>query len=128
MYETEVTYINLLQELFFVFANPLKRLVDDGKPLISLKDIDFIFSQFQTILLFNSTFKVDLKRKRESWRIGSTIADVFLKIDFAEMFKIYSKYTVSYSDIMARVLTLSKENPNFEAFIAVNRDEKILNV
>ena len=121
LYETETTYINLLQELFTLYANPLKKFIDDGKPLISIKDVEFIFSQFQEILLFNSTFNVDLKIKKESWNIDSTIADTFLKLDFDRMYKIYSNYTLSYTDILARVLKLSKENPNFEAFIAVNK-------
>mmetsp|Transcript_13998 Transcript_13998/g.19427 ORF Transcript_13998/g.19427 Transcript_13998/m.19427 type:complete len:741 (+) Transcript_13998:1100-3322(+) len=115
---SEKTYIKALDTVCENFLNPLKKAVQDGKPVISLNDIQMVFSVISVIRDLNKKFLADLEPLIQDYTLETRIGKVIL--DFAPYFKMYTQYVNAHENDKAqaymRRLDTKAPNSSFKSF------------
>ncbi|EGC30399.1 hypothetical protein DICPUDRAFT_99548 [Dictyostelium purpureum] len=112
--KTEVEYINRLAYLNDVILKDLREAIDKGSPIITIEEIQSIFSEVQIILSYNKRLLSDIEGRTKEWKQDTMIGDIFIK--FSNFLKIYSQYSRSYSEAMG-VLNECKKQSKFKSYL-----------
>jgi len=118
---TEHTYVESIDKALHTFAVPLRQLVDTGKPLCSMEDINVMFAKMEDILVVNRALMENFEKRVAKWSVDHIIGDVFVEalstpckgLDFR---KVYNDYTLSYSAMLDTLERCCKDKA-FKLFI-----------
>ena len=75
LFETEKTYVKILDAMVNIFLRPLTTA-----GIIDTLQIRAIFSNVETIWLLNSTLLDDITERLNNWHMDQKIGDIFLQI------------------------------------------------
>ena len=75
LFETEKTYVKILDAMVNIFLRPLTTA-----GIIDTLQIRAIFSNVETIWLLNSTLLDDITERFNNWHMDQKIGDIFLQI------------------------------------------------
>eukprot|EP01105_Mastigella_eilhardi_P001743 TRINITY_DN1210_c0_g1_i2.p1 TRINITY_DN1210_c0_g1~~TRINITY_DN1210_c0_g1_i2.p1 ORF type:complete len:624 (-),score=139.04 TRINITY_DN1210_c0_g1_i2:69-1940(-) len=114
---TEDSYCNSLCLLINNFVAPIREAQAQGRPVISVEDAQYIFSQVEAVLAFNMRTLALLRERITTWNIDSSIGDVLATLASTEMLQLYSQYTTTYNAVSQRFATLLEENSHFRKFV-----------
>ena len=117
--DTEVTYVNALDDLMHIFVAPLQEALKRGQPILDAPDVAMFANQFAPIIGFNTRFLAALKKRVKAWRLGACIADLFAALDNKKMIETYAQYTVLCSTVLDRYTQLRQSNARFDKFVTV---------
>ena len=76
---TEFVYVQVLEVLASVFVRPLYQALSDKAPIISLYEMQAIFSTLVDAPKQHLHFLLQLQQRLETWTDMSTIGDVFVE-------------------------------------------------
>lgn len=123
--KTEENYVEGLNHLERFYIKPLRALGSDTqhiKPVITQKDLSYIFDKMTVIKSVNEGFLKQLKMLDLSFETQddpTKSIGLFFKRTLP-MFKVYTDYVNNYNSIAARVKDMMKENPSFDSYMNVS--------
>ena len=119
---TEKYYVESLNILQEVYLKPLKAMAAKDKPIITLQEVQAIFSDMDVIMNVNSTFYKDLEERLQHYEHEIGISDIFLTM--APFFKTYSRYCNNF-DKANEVLRECKKREDFkEVVVKMDKDSR----
>eukprot|EP01138_Halocafeteria_seosinensis_P006575 gb/GECG01006722.1/.p1 GENE.gb/GECG01006722.1/~~gb/GECG01006722.1/.p1 ORF type:complete len:831 (+),score=111.62 gb/GECG01006722.1/:1-2493(+) len=115
--DTEKQYVRDLQTLIQQFKYPLKRTVDQGRPVLKNEDIEGIFSNAETLLEINGELLQTLCKgiSDPETRLSDSIAHAFTSL--MPFFRMYTEYCQNYWNAMDIVRRESESNQAFSGFL-----------
>eukprot|EP01132_Coremiostelium_polycephalum_P002890 gene2890-3592_t len=113
---TEKKYINNLNRIITIFILPLRDKANGKDKILSLDEINTIFSNIEIIFGVHKTFLSDFESRIEKWTDTQKIGDIFLKM--APYLRSYTQYSNSYNNSMLTIRSLQKSNPAFDSFLS----------
>ncbi|GAB5358115.1 hypothetical protein AAMO2058_000431000 [Amorphochlora amoebiformis] len=115
---TEKSYIKSLNLVCDKFLGPLRKAEEEGRPIISVNDIQMVFSVIGIIRDLNKKFLTDLEPLITGYTQNTCLGKVIL--DFAPYFKMYTQYVNAHEADAAQqyLKKLDQKAPNspFKAF------------
>ncbi|KAG2379024.1 hypothetical protein C9374_007662 [Naegleria lovaniensis] len=120
--KTEENYVEGLNHLERFYIKPLRALgsaTQHVKPVITQKDLSYIFDKMTVIKSVNEGFLKQLKMLDLSFETQDEPAKsigLFFKRTLP-MFKVYTDYVNNYNSIATRVKDMMKENPSFDSYM-----------
>jgi len=112
--ETEEQYLDRMNYLKTVVLKDLRDAVNKGSPIISIEEIQTIFSEVEIIEAYNQKFLQDFKQRTANFKKDTMIGDIFIK--FSQFLKIYSQYSRNYSEAM-NALNECKKQSKFKSYL-----------
>ncbi|KAF2072068.1 hypothetical protein CYY_006610 [Polysphondylium violaceum] len=112
--ETEEQYLDRMNYLKTVVLKDLRDAVNKGSPIISIEEIQTIFSEVEIIEAYNQKFLHDFKTRTANFKKDTMIGDIFIK--FSQFLKIYSQYSRNYSEAM-NALNECKKQSKFKSYL-----------
>jgi len=114
LYETEKSYVQLLNVLIKVFLQPILDSVvkSDKNQILTADETKALFSIIEIIAKINAEFLSNLETRVNSWNPYKTkIGD--LLSNFTENQKVYQRYVNNYDNTMTVYLQCLKNRPKF---------------
>eukprot|EP01102_Stenamoeba_stenopodia_P006184 TRINITY_DN16_c0_g2_i3.p1 TRINITY_DN16_c0_g2~~TRINITY_DN16_c0_g2_i3.p1 ORF type:complete len:1198 (-),score=204.75 TRINITY_DN16_c0_g2_i3:685-4278(-) len=111
---TEEIYVKNLETVVRVFITPLRSRIVDQKPIITAKELRYIFSDLEVILNVNSRLLSALTPRVHKWSEKQTIGDIFLKM--TGFLKVYTQFVKDYNSALATIRSCSAR-PEFKSFL-----------
>ena len=121
--KTEENYVEGLNHLNRFYITPLRALgnaTQNPKPIITQKDLSFIFDKMVVIKSVNEGFLKQLKalditmETQDEKPLGQTFKKTL------PMFKVYTDYVNNYNNIASKVKDMMKDNPDFDSYMNVS--------
>jgi len=110
---TERSYVKALNELNEVWHLPLIGACKAGKPIISEKEINNIFTISEGILCLHQNLLKSLEIALNDWDENQTIGDIFIRN--ANALKLYTEYINRYG-VSVETLNNAISQPSFKEF------------
>ena len=92
--DTEVKYVHCLQSLMEEYERPLRKLCDEGEPLLLASELDTIFGQLPVLIKLNVMMLKDLRAEGTRGDIGKVFSS------FGPCLKMYTSYLNQVDDAM----------------------------
>lgn len=116
--QTEMNYVKTLKTIIEIFYIPLEKLIkSSNKPIISLKDVKFIFAAFPQILSIHSCFLNELIFTKKSTTFKHICVGTLLLCHIEKYPKAYSPLVNYYDLIYTTIRQWDESNPRFHAFL-----------
>jgi hypothetical protein len=111
---TEHSYVQSLYQCIKFFLFPLREKAKDNRWIMTLEDVNRLFSTVEVIHQFNAEFCQQLDRRMAEWPNVNTFGDIFLQM--VPMMKMYTTYINEYDGATA-VWTKFSVKPEFADYI-----------
>ena len=99
VFETEEKYVSNLKVLLDVFVNPLNQAIIDHKPILSVDEMNTVFSVVQLIYNLHVSFLNKLRPIFAKWTWSSCIGSHFETL--ADRLKVYETFVNNYDRALA---------------------------
>ncbi|GAM24147.1 hypothetical protein SAMD00019534_073220 [Acytostelium subglobosum LB1] len=114
---SEKKYINNLNRIMTIYLLPLRDKATTKDKIISIDEINQIFSNIDFIFNLHKTFLVDFQsRIADNWSDTQRIGDIFRGI--APCLNAYTIYANSFNQSIVLLNSLQKSNSVFKSFLA----------
>ncbi|KAM8945550.1 epithelial cell-transforming sequence 2 oncogene-like [Pelodytes ibericus] len=112
---SEREYVQIIECIRDVYVIPLKAAVSSNRAILSISNIQIIFSDILEILHINKHLLDELMERFQEWGPGQCLGDVFMK--FGSQLKSYTNFFNNYSVILKTIDKCREANPTFRAFL-----------
>lgn len=116
VFETEEKYVSNLKVLLDVFVNPLNQAIIDHKPILSVDEMNTVFSVVQLIYNLHVSFLNKLRPIFAKWTWSSCIGSHFETL--ADRLKVYETFVNNYDRALALLDSVAlQKRKSFQAFM-----------
>ncbi|XP_053317007.1 epithelial cell-transforming sequence 2 oncogene-like [Spea bombifrons] len=112
---SEREYVQILEVIRDVYVVPLKAALSSNRAILSISNVQIIFSDVLNILKINKHFLHELNERFNEWGPAQCLGDVFMK--FGSQLKSYTNFFNNYSVILKTIDKSREANPTFRAFL-----------
>ncbi|KAM9316688.1 epithelial cell-transforming sequence 2 oncogene-like [Gastrophryne carolinensis] len=112
---SERHYVQVLEIIRDVYAAPLKSALASNRAILSISNVQIIFSDILSILQLNKQLFTNLMERLQEWGPAQCLGDVFLK--FGGQLKIYTNFFNNYTVILKTIDKCREAMPTFRAFL-----------
>ncbi|XP_075056767.1 epithelial cell-transforming sequence 2 oncogene-like [Mixophyes fleayi] len=120
---SERQYVQVLEIVRDVYAAPLKSALSSNRAILSIANVQIIFSDILSILQVNKQLLTELSERLQEWGPAQCLGDVFMK--FASQLKTYNNFFNNYTVILKTIDKCREAMPIFRAFLK-RHDETVL--
>ncbi|XP_069464205.1 epithelial cell-transforming sequence 2 oncogene-like [Ambystoma mexicanum] len=118
--KSERIYVQMLTIVRDVYVVPLKAALASNRAILSIANVQIIFSDVLEILQLNRLFLDELMVRLQEWGPAQCLGDVFTK--FGSRLKTYTNFFNNYTVILKTIDKCRETVPSFRAFL--KRHEK----
>lgn len=119
IYETEKSYVETLDLIYYYYYLPLKEMIKINEPILTHEEIDHIFCGIEKIREKNREILKLLEERISNWHIDQAIGDIFVHIMEKSMLYPHIKYIQNYNQNREFRLNLMNTNKAFNRFIKI---------
>ncbi|XP_068135599.1 epithelial cell-transforming sequence 2 oncogene-like [Hyperolius riggenbachi] len=112
---SERQYVQVLEIIRDVYAAPLKSALSSNRAILSISNMQIIFSDILNILQLNKQLLTDLAERLQEWGPAQCLGDIFLK--FGSKLKTYTNFFNNYTVILKTIDKCREDTPTFRAFL-----------
>ncbi|XP_063773510.1 epithelial cell-transforming sequence 2 oncogene-like isoform X2 [Pseudophryne corroboree] len=120
---SERQYVQALEIVRDVYAAPLKSALSSNRAILSIANMQIIFSDILSILQVNNQLLTELTERLQEWGLLQCLGDVFLK--FGSQLKTYNNFFNNYTVILKTIDKCREAMPIFRAFLK-RHDQTVL--
>ncbi|XP_018422832.1 PREDICTED: epithelial cell-transforming sequence 2 oncogene-like [Nanorana parkeri] len=113
--ESERQYVQVLEIIRDIYAAPLKSALSSNRAILSISNMQIIFSDIVNILQINKQLLNELIDRLQEWGPAQCLGDVFMK--FGSKLKIYTNFFNNYTVILKTIDKCREATPTFRAFL-----------
>lgn len=113
--KSERQYVQVLEIIRDVYAVPLKSALASNRAILSISNVQIIFSDILNILQIHKQLSTELMERLEEWGPAQCLGDVFKK--FGSKLKIYTNFFNNYTVILKTIDKCREAMPTFRAFL-----------
>ncbi|XP_066461595.1 epithelial cell-transforming sequence 2 oncogene-like isoform X2 [Eleutherodactylus coqui] len=120
---SERQYVQILEIVRDVYAAPLKAALSSNRAILSIANVQIIFSDILDILQVNKQLLDELTERLQEWGPAQCLGDVLVK--FASRLKTYTNFFNNYTVILKTIDKCREAMPTFRAFLR-RHDQTVL--
>ncbi|XP_044147657.1 epithelial cell-transforming sequence 2 oncogene-like [Bufo gargarizans] len=113
--KSERQYVQILAIVRDVYAAPLQAALSSNRAILSIANVQIIFSDILDILQVNKQLLCELTERLQEWGPAQCLGDVFIK--FASRLKTYTNFFNNYTVILKTIDKCREAMPTFRAFL-----------
>nr|DBA26708.1 TPA: hypothetical protein GDO54_010933 [Pyxicephalus adspersus] len=113
--KSERQYVQVLEIIRDIYAVPLKSALSSNRAILSISNVQIIFSDVLNILQINKQLLTELMERLQEWGPAQCLGDVFMK--FVSKLKIYTNFFNNYTVILKTIDKCREAMPTFRAFL-----------
>ncbi|XP_077145360.1 epithelial cell-transforming sequence 2 oncogene-like isoform X3 [Ranitomeya variabilis] len=121
--QSERQYVQMLEIVKDVYAAPLKAALSSNRAILSIANVQIIFSDILDILQVNKQLLRELTERLQEWGPAQCLGDVFIK--FSSRLKTYTNFFNNYTVILKTIDKCREAMPTFRAFLK-RHDQTVL--
>ncbi|CAJ0937007.1 unnamed protein product [Ranitomeya imitator] len=99
--QSERQYVQMLEIVKDVYAAPLKAALSSNRAILSIANVQIIFSDILNVLQVNKQLLRELTERLQEWGPAQCLGDVFVK--FSSHLKIYTNFFNNYTVILKTI-------------------------
>ncbi|XP_075453909.1 epithelial cell-transforming sequence 2 oncogene-like isoform X1 [Ascaphus truei] len=108
-------YVQILEALREVYVIPLKAALSSNRAILSIANVQIIFSDILDILQINKQLLGELTERLQEWEPAQCLGDIFVK--FGSRLKTYTNFFNNYTMILKTIDKCRETMPTFRAFL-----------
>ncbi|KAG8582929.1 hypothetical protein GDO81_008223, partial [Engystomops pustulosus] len=113
--KSERQYVQILEIVRDVYVVPLKAALSSNRAILSIANVQIIFSDILDILHVNKQLLHELTERLQEWGPAQCLGDVF--VHFASRLKTYTNFFNNYTVILKTIDKCREAMPTFRAFL-----------
>ncbi|XP_075194359.1 epithelial cell-transforming sequence 2 oncogene-like [Anomaloglossus baeobatrachus] len=113
--KSERQYVQILEIVKNVYAAPLKAALSSNRAILSITNVQIIFSDILNILQVNKQLLSEMTERLQEWGPAQCLGDVFSK--FSSRLKTYTNFFNNYTVILKTIDKCREAIPTFRAFL-----------
>ncbi|XP_075720402.1 epithelial cell-transforming sequence 2 oncogene-like isoform X2 [Rhinoderma darwinii] len=121
--KSERQYVQILKIVRDVYAAPLKAALSSNRAILSIANVQIIFSDILDILQVNKQLLCELTERLQEWGPAQCLGDVFIK--FGSRLKTYTNFFNNYTVVLKTIDKCREAMPSFRAFLK-RHDQMVL--
>ncbi|XP_073527437.1 epithelial cell-transforming sequence 2 oncogene-like [Phyllobates terribilis] len=121
--KSEREYVQILEIVKDVYAAPLKAALSSNRAILSIANVQIIFSDILDILQVNKQLLWEMIERLQEWGPAQCLGDVFIK--FSSRLKTYTNFFNNYTVILKTIDKCRETMPTFRAFLK-RHDQTVL--
>jgi len=115
IYETEIRYVEQLENVIRLFLDPLELDAQKTQRLMLENEVRTIFSSIKIIYNCNMLLKGDIKDRIDNWAPNIKVGDIFMNM--SDHLKIYTQYITNYDLAIQTLMACRKKNKRLGQWI-----------
>ncbi|KAI1895672.1 hypothetical protein AGOR_G00108630 [Albula goreensis] len=112
---SEEVYVQFLQAVVRVYADPLKAALNSNRAILSSANFLMVFSPVLDILEVNSLFLEGVAERLKEWGPSQCLGDVFLRL--CSKLRTYTNFFNNYPTVLRTIDKCREMTPAFRAFL-----------
>ncbi|KAM4770990.1 epithelial cell-transforming sequence 2 oncogene-like [Rhinophrynus dorsalis] len=120
---SERQYVQILEAVRDVYVVPLKSALSSNRCILSMANVQIIFSDILDILQINEQLLRELTERLQEWGPAQCLGDIF--INFGSRLNTYTNFFNNYTVILKTIDKCREAIPTFRAFLK-RHDQTVL--
>ncbi|KAM4694274.1 epithelial cell-transforming sequence 2 oncogene-like [Discoglossus pictus] len=112
---SERQYVQNLEIIRDIYVTPLKAALSSNRAILSISNVQIIFSDILDILQINKILLSELTERLQEWGPAQCLGDLFVK--FGSRLKSYTNFFNNYTVILKTIDKCREAMPTFRAFL-----------